>query len=161
MKRLLAIGFVFLAATAQAHADAAHGAKATGGSQPHAAALGRPGQAREVTRTVDVTLSDAMRFSPSVITVKRGETIRFRVTNHGSLKHEFVLGRLAELREHAALMARFPGMEHDDPNAVTVEPGKTAELVWHFTRAGRFHFACLVPGHFEAGMRGRIIVTAE
>ena len=124
----------------------------------HASALGEPGNAAKITRTVDIVMSDAMRYTPSSIKVKRGETIRFRVKNTGQTKHEMVLGSLAELKEHAKTMIKFPEMEHDDPNAISVEPGKTGELVWRFTKAGKFDFACLVPGHFDAGMRGKIAV---
>jgi len=99
-----------------------------------------------------------MRYTPASIKVKRGETIRFRVKNAGQIKHEMVLGSLAELKEHAKTMTKFPEMEHDDPNAISVEPGKTDEMVWRFTKAGKFDFACLVPGHFEAGMQGKIAV---
>ena len=136
-------------------------ALATGTAQAspgHAAALGKPGDPARVDRTIEIATSDDMRFSPSEIRVKRGQTIRFKVVNGGQMKHEMVLGTLAELKAHAALMRKFPEMEHDDPNAVTVEPGKAGELVWLFTRTGNFDFACLVPGHFEAGMRGRIRV---
>lgn len=132
---------------AQAHAN-----------EGHASSLGKPGNPAKVTRTVDIVMSDAMRYTPASIKVKRGETIRFRVKNTGQLKHEMVLGSRAELQEHAKTMARFPEMEHDDPNAISVEPGKTGELVWRFTKAGKFDFACLVPGHFEAGMQGNIAV---
>ena len=124
----------------------------------HASSLGQPGNPAKVTRTVDIVMSDAMRYTPANIKVKRGETIRFRVKNTGQIKHEMVLGSLAELKEHAKSMAKFPEMEHDDPNAISVEPGKTGELVWRFTQAGKFDFACLVPGHFEAGMQGKISV---
>ena len=124
----------------------------------HASPLGQPGNPAKVTRTVDIVMSDAMRYTPSSIKVKRGETIRFRVKNTGQIKHEMVLGSLAELKEHAKTMTKFPEMEHDDPNAISVEPGKTGELVWRFTKAGKFDFACLVPGHFEAGMQGKIAV---
>lgn len=124
----------------------------------HAAALGQPGDPAKATRTVEIRMSDAMRFTPASIKVKKGETIRFVVKNEGRLKHEMVLGSLAELKEHAETMAKFPEMEHDDPNAISVEPGKTGELVWRFTKAGKFDFACLVPGHFEAGMQGKISV---
>jgi uncharacterized cupredoxin-like copper-binding protein len=127
-------------------------------SPGHASALGKPGDPAKIDRTIEIASGDNMRFSPNEIRVKRGQTIRFKVVNGGQMKHEMVLGTLAELKEHAALMRKFPEMEHDDPNAVTVEPGKTGELVWRFTRAGNFDFACLVPGHFEAGMRGRILV---
>ncbi len=124
----------------------------------HAPNLGQPGNQSKVTRTVDIVMSDAMRFTPDNISVKRGETIRFRVKNTGQLKHEMVLGSRAELNEHAKAMAKFPEMEHADPNAISVEPGKTGELVWRFTKSGKFDFGCLVPGHFEAGMQGQIAV---
>ena len=103
-------------------------------------------------------MSDAMRFKPASIKVKRGETVRFIVRNTGKVKHEMVLGTIKELKEHAALMRKSPQMEHADPNQVSVDPGMTGELVWQFTRAGTFDFACLVPGHFEAGMVGKIRV---
>jgi len=127
-------------------------------SGQHAADLGRPASISAATRTVEVAMGDSMRFKPERIETRRGETIRFVVRNHGQVKHEFVLGTPAELKKHAALMAQFPQMEHDDPNAVSVEPGKTAEFAWTFAKSGSFDFACLVPGHFEAGMKGKINV---
>lgn len=127
----------------------------------HAAALGRPGDPAKATRTIAVEMNDQMRFNPASIEVKRGETIRFVVKNVGKLKHEMVLGTQKELKEHAAMMRNMPGMEHADPNQVIVDPGKTGELVWQFTQAGGFDFACLEPGHFEAGMAGKIRVVAK
>ena len=99
-----------------------------------------------------------MRYIPAKIKVKRGETIKFVVHNNGTVKHEMVLGTIKELKEHAVLMQKFPEMEHVDPNMASVEPGKTGELLWQFTRAGTFTFACLQPGHFEAGMVGKVAV---
>jgi uncharacterized cupredoxin-like copper-binding protein len=125
----------------------------------HATALGKPGDPGKVTRNVAVEMNDSMRFLPDSIRVKRGETIRFIVRNTGKVKHEMVLGTIKELKEHAELMRKFPEMEHADPNQVSVEPGMTGELVWQFSKAGTFDFACLVPGHFEAGMVGKIRVS--
>lgn len=139
-----------------AHASSHHSVAAE--DRGHAAALGAPASLKDATVTVEVLMNDTMRFSPERITIKRGETVRFVVRNQGSAKHEMVLGTLAELKEHAALMRKFPSMEHEDPNAISVEPGKTGEFAWTFSKAGSFDFACLVPGHFEAGMKGRIIV---
>jgi uncharacterized cupredoxin-like copper-binding protein len=102
--------------------------------------------------------ADTMRFTPARIEVRRGETVSFRVTNAGKALHETVLGTLADLREHAELMRRFPNMQHDEPNMIHVAPGKTGTLTWQFTRAGEFHYGCLVPGHFEAGMVGMVVV---
>ena len=143
----LAVAAMF-ARTAVAHGDEDHGA------------IGTPGQASKVTRTVAVDMTDAMRFNPASITARQGETIRFTVKNSGQLKHEFVLGTEKELKEHYELMKKFPEMEHSDPNMVTVAPGKTGEVVWQFTKAGKVDFACLQPGHYDAGMKGAVNVAA-
>jgi uncharacterized cupredoxin-like copper-binding protein len=121
--------------------------------------IGKPGLASKVSRTVKVDMSDTMRFSSSNIAVKQGETIRFIVKNSGKVKHEMVLGTEKELKAHAELMKKNPEMEHADDNMVTVAPGKTGELIWQFTRAGKVEFACLQPGHFEAGMKGVVTVA--
>jgi uncharacterized cupredoxin-like copper-binding protein len=123
-----------------------------------AAPFGHPGAAKAADRTVAVTLSDDMRFQPDHLTVRTGETVRFVVRNAGKVPHEMVLGTDASLREHAAMMRLSADMAHDDPGGVMVEPGRQRELVWTFDRPGRFAFACLVPGHFEAGMRGSVVV---
>ena len=141
-----------------------HGGKAAHkprAQQPkgHRAALGAPGDPTKVTRTVEIGMSDDMRFRPASVEVKKGETVRFLVKNNGGIRHEMVLGTRTELEAHAAHMRQSPGMEHHDPNAVSVEPGKTGTLIWRFTKAGRFDFACLVPGHFEAGMVGKLVVN--
>ena len=141
-----------------AHGDEDRGNKPVQHKEEHASALGKPGDVKKVTHTVEVGMNDTMRFSPDKIAAKRGETIRFVVKNNGKLKHEMVLGTVKELKEHAALMRKFPDMEHADPNQVSVEPGKTAELIWQFTKDGTFDFACLQAGHFEAGMVGKVIV---
>ena len=105
-------------------------------------------------------MSDSMRFTPSNIPAKKGETVRFVLKNEGKLKHEMVLGTIAELKEHAALMVKFPQMEHSDRNQVSVEPGKTGELFWQFTKSGKVDFACLQAGHYEAGMKGQVVVAS-
>jgi len=147
---------------ATASATSNHGHKAPAGKyNGHAAALGRPAALTAATRTVEIDMGDNMRFSPERIEIKQGDTVRFIARNKGQIKHEMVLGTVAELKKHAALMLKFPEMEHDDPNAVSVAPGKTGEFAWTFTKAGSFDFACLIPGHFEAGMKGRIVVVKK
>ena len=121
-------------------------------------AFGIAGDRKRVTRTVTMEMSDAMRFVPASLEVKRGDTVRFVVRNRGKLMHELVIGTLDELKEHAALMKKFPEMEHDEPYMAHVQPGKTGEIVWLFNRAGEFSYACLVAGHFEAGMVGKLTV---
>jgi uncharacterized cupredoxin-like copper-binding protein len=120
---------------------------------------GIAGDARAVRRTITLRMGDDMRFAPSHITVRRGETVRLRVENQGQVLHEIVLGTPATLDEHAQLMIKFPTMEHDEPYMAHVAPGQTGELLWRFNRAGRFDFACLIAGHYQAGMKGTITVT--
>jgi uncharacterized cupredoxin-like copper-binding protein len=123
--------------------------------------FGRTGDPKRVSRTILISGDDQMRFTPSKISVKRGETIRFVLRNDGRVMHEMVLGTLTQLKEHADLMKKHPGMEHDEPYMTHVGPGKTGQIVWTFDKPGEFHFACLVPGHFEAGMRGTINVLVQ
>lgn len=122
-------------------------------------AFGRQGDPRSITRTIAIEMSDMMRFDPADVTIRQGETIRFVVTNTGRLSHEMVLGTMEELKEHGELMKKHPGMEHDEPYMSHVGPGRKEEMVWHFDKAGEFYYACLIPGHFEAGMLGKITVT--
>ncbi len=120
--------------------------------------VGKPGLADEVDRTVTVTMSDDMSFMPANIDVEAGETIRFELTNDGVLKHEMVIGNSEYLIEHAKLMQKFPGMEHEEPNMLQLDSSESGELIWKFTESGNVDFACLQPGHFEAGMKGKIAV---
>jgi uncharacterized cupredoxin-like copper-binding protein len=120
--------------------------------------FGRQGDAKQVSRTVDVEMDDHLRYRPSKITVKQGETIRFRVRNSGRAMHEMVLGTMEELKAHARLMRHHGSMAHHEPYIAHVEPGKTGTMLWQFTQPGEFHYGCLVPGHLEAGMLGSIVV---
>ena len=129
-------------------------------AQTRETAFGKPGDPRNVTQTIAVKMTDAMEFNPSRITVREGETVRFVVTNAGKKKHEMVIGTLAGLKEHAALMKKHRGMKHDAPYMAHVAPGKTETLDWQFTQPGEFHYACLVGHHLEDGMAGQINVVA-
>lgn len=165
-KSLLAIAgaasLSILPATASAHGSA-H-AESAGKRKNEATtvyeekAFGRPGARARATRTVRIVGTDDMRYTPARIRVKQGETVRFVVRNGGKMLHETVLGTKPELLEHYALMKKFPDMEHDEPYMAHLKPGQTGEMVWQFTKAGEFYFACLVDGHYEAGMFGRITV---
>ena len=157
----ISIGMLSLSAVVHAGTGHDHDASHNGSMEmhdEHASAIGKPGDPDKVTRTINVDMNDTMRFKPAKITVKKGETIKFVVKNSGRIKHEMVLGSAQELKEHAAMMKKMPGMEHADENMVVVEPGKTGEIVWQFTKPGKADFACLQPGHFEAGMRGKIAI---
>ena len=159
LNEFFAMTLVAVAGLAVAHNGEDHGKKPGASQEDHAAALGKPGDPKKVSRSVEITMSDAMRFSPSSVAVKRNQTIRFVLKNEGKLKHEMVLGTIKELKQHAALMLKFPQMEHADANQASVDAGKTGELVWQFTKAGTFDFACLQAGHYEAGMKGQVVVA--
>lgn len=163
MKTTLLLAALFAASLttlpAFAHGEKKHAAAAAAVAEQTAWGIaGKPGQ---ITRTLTIDMTDAMRFTPDTLAVKEGETVRFAVKNKSDMLHEMVIGTPDELAKHAALMARFPDMQHDEPYMVHVGPGNTGEIVWHFNRAGSFEFACLIAGHYEAGMRGTITVTQK
>lgn len=143
------------AAAGGSHGDNRHGGAAPMKEQKPWGIAGSPKRAR----TIEIRMTDDMRFAPGRIEVRQGETIRFVVRNEGRMLHEMVLGDRRSLDEHAALMKKFPDMEHDEPYMTHVKPGASEEIVWNFNRPGEFHYACLIPGHYEAGMVGAITVT--
>ena len=147
-----------LSGQAIAHGDA-HPTKKAAPTIKEQKDWGIAGDGKTVKRTVVVTMTDTMRFSPELLTVKQGETVRIVVRNRGQMLHEFVLGTKKELEEHAALMVKFPNMEHDEPYMAHVPAGKTGEIIWTFNRAGEFDFACLIAGHYQAGMVGKVLVV--
>ena len=155
MRALVMALALAVAAPALAHGDRAHRAGPVVNEQKD---WGIAGDAKAARRTVEFRMGDDMRFRPDVLRVKRGETLRLRIVNDGRQLHEYVLGTPAENARHAELMVKFPDMEHDEPWMAHVKPGATGEIVWTFNRAGSFEFACLIAGHYGAGMKGRVIV---
>lgn len=119
---------------------------------------GHPGDPAKVVRTIDVTMSDDMHFTPSSFEVKSGETIRFFVKNTGKMKHEMVIGDMKMIRAHVEMMKNMPDMQHNGAGMLSLLPGQKGALVWQFTNAGEVDFACTVPGHLEAGMTAKIMV---
>ncbi|MEB0011063.1 cupredoxin family protein [Glaciimonas sp. Gout2] len=143
-----------IATTSIANAD-------TGHASSENPASGAPGTITKVNRTIHIAMADDMRFTPANVTVKQGETVKFVVANNGKLQHEMVIGSTAELSKHAEMMRQMPEMKHHESNQITVEPGKTADLIWTFGKTTKVDFACLEPGHFEAGMKGKVNVVVS
>ncbi|QOF76881.1 plastocyanin/azurin family copper-binding protein [Variovorax sp. 38R] len=160
----LVAGLALAAVSTFATAHESHAPKARTAAAPTLApeqkAWGIAGKASAVKRTIDIAMADDMTFTPSVLEVREGDTIRLRLKNRGKDLHELVLGTAAVIEDHAAMMKKHPGMEHDEPWMAHVQPGKTGELIWTFNRAGDFDFACLVKDHYELGMAGRVRVLA-
>jgi len=168
MKRWLLAGALLALKAAGVHAADAHDHAHGSAAMPlHATQTpwGIAADPSRAERMVEVRMRDSMRFAPSVINVRRGETVRLVLVNEGKLEHEFVLGTEAEIRRHEAMMAKATGAHAHTPHAesapsgmATVAPGASEMLVWTFNRPGTFTFACLVPGHYPAGMRGQLVV---
>lgn len=182
-RRLRAAAALMTAAGLLAAAPAAFAAPGQAGhNHASATAVGEPAKATAKTRTVRITMGDSF-YEPETVPVKAGETVRFVITNSGGLLHEFNIGTAAMHADHQKEMAmmmdhgmitptgvneammamdhsNMPGMghsmKHDDPNSVLVEPGRTRELTWKFTKDATIEFACNIPGHYESGMVGRI-----
>jgi uncharacterized cupredoxin-like copper-binding protein len=137
----------------------------TGNHSHDELAIGTPGKAGRAKRAINITMSETgdgkMIFTPASFTAREGETLRLKFFNKGETDHEFVMDKQEAILEHKALMEKFPEMEHDDPNAIRLAPGKRGEIVWTFSKAGTFAFGCLIPGHYEAGMKGDIAVAGK
>ena len=164
MKKLTSTLFALIIAgssmTAMAHGDDEH-AKKAGPVKMEQKEWGIAGDAKAVKHTVTLSMSDTMRFTPDKIDVRQGDTVKIVMKNSGKQMHELVIGTRKELEEHAALMVKFPTMEHSEPYMAHVAPGKTGEIIWTFNKPGNFDFACLIAGHFQAGMLGKITVAAS
>lgn len=157
MSRLLILSTLMLSFAAPAFAAGTH--KDSHGDEM---AAGTPGKAGTVDRTVEVSMIETddgeMLYEPRDLSFEKGETVRFIITNTGYGEHEFVLDSTDENQKHKALMEEFPEMEHADPNAIRLQPGESGEIVWTFTKAGAFEYACLIPGHYESGMHGPVSI---
>ncbi|HEX5739231.1 MAG TPA: cupredoxin family protein [Hydrogenophaga sp.] len=156
---LLALPWALGTSIAKAHGDA-H-AKPTAPVVKEQKPWGIAAEPNQAQRTIEILMTDDMKLSPSHLDVREGETLRLRAINKGKVLHEIVIGTSAELAEHAKMMKKFPTMEHDEPYMAHVAPGQRGDVVWTFNRPGDFEFACLIAGHFEAGMRGTIRVTPK
>lgn len=161
MKKLLPLVMLFASSLVFAHGDDAHAKAAFNPAKAEQKEFGIEGDPARVQRTIKLAMGDDMRFTPNRIKVKEGETVKFIVKNNGQIMHEVVLGTMKELQEHAAMMRKFPTMEHEAPYMAHVKPGASQEIVWTFNRPGEFDFACLIAGHFEAGMVGKIEVAKK
>jgi uncharacterized cupredoxin-like copper-binding protein len=134
--------------------DAGH---SHGGELP----FGEAGDAKKPARLIAITMTEndgKMQFIPNRIEIRKGEQVKFALRNNGELDHEIILATLDMNNAHAKEMAKNPDMEHDEPNAKRLQPKKTGDIIWKFTKAGEFDFSCLIPGHREAGMTGTILV---
>lgn len=101
-------------------------------------------------RVIRVYAGRGYAFSPSSISVARGETVTFVVTTMGPTAHEFMVGPAD------AVAADAPGT----PEVADIGMMQAKSLTYTFDGPGPYAFACHAPGHYEAGMRGTIVVVS-
>ena len=158
LARLCLFGLAVLTSTNAA--PAAPGAK---GHAHTTYAAGVPGDAKKPFRVIEVIATETapgkMSFTPDRITVQRGEQIKFVIRNAGKMDHEFLLDSVAANAKHAVAMMKHPEMVHDDPNGRRITMSASEDMVWKFTKLGTFEYACLIPGHYESGMKGTVDVV--
>ena len=160
MIRSLRLAAVLAAATLTSSAALAGPGEA--GHAHKSFAAGEPGDPKKPARIVPVSMREMddgkMLYFPDTLEVRQGEQVKFVLKNGGKTDHEFMLDSLEQNAKHKVAMQKNPDMEHDDPNGKRLAPGKGNEIVWRFTKPGTYEFACLIPGHYEAGMHGTIVV---
>ena len=140
--------------------------------------IGEKGKLSEVNRTVEIKMYDNY-FEPNEIKIKKGETIKFIVSNYGELVHEFNISTKEMHIKHQAEMMKMVenqilladkidkkkmkemakkdhSMAHSHSNSVLLEPNQSAELIWKFSANTDLEAACNVPGHYQAGMIAKI-----
>ena len=157
--RIAAIGMITAASTwAAAHGPHEHAPTSKKPISKQEYPWGRQGDPAKAGKTIEVDMADTMRFTPSQMIIKSGQTVKFVVQNTGKVMHEMVIGTEEELVKHAELMKKHPGMEHDEPYMAHVAPGKKETITWTFNKPGTYMYGCLIPGHWEAGMKGTIKV---
>jgi uncharacterized cupredoxin-like copper-binding protein len=142
---------------AVAHGD--HKRHATHKAQSFAA--GEPGDPKRPSRVVEIVMTDdgaKMAYAPDRLEVKKGEQIKFVLKNVGVVDHEFLIDTVKNNAQHKLEMEKNPDLEHEEPNGARVKPGATREILWRFTKSGTFEFACLLPGHYESGMKGVVAI---
>ncbi len=125
-------------------------------------AAGEPSDPKKPARVVPVTMREMddgkMAFFPAELQVRTGEQVKFVLKNAGKTDHEFMLDTVERNAKHKLAMEKNPDMEHDDPNGKRLAPEKNSEIVWKFSKPGTYEFACLIPGHYESGMHGTVVV---
>jgi len=162
--RLTVNGWIAAMVVAAAVASPANAGPGAAGHTHVTFNAGTPGDPKKPFRVIEMMATEGngtMAFDPPRIEVFQGEQIKFVIKNAGELDHEFMLETFEANQKHAIEMQKNPEMEHDDPNGKRVVSKKQVELIWKFSKLGTFEYACLIPGHYEAGMKGVVEVKSK
>ena len=120
---------------------------------------------REAGEVLEITLdAEEWRFEPSIVEVPMGHRVKLTLVNDGRVEHDVeIAGVPAENIEVMDGVERHErlggGLHHEGVVAAHAEPGTTATVMFTVTEAGEYDFACTIPGHKEAGMVGKLVVT--
>ncbi|MEX2144841.1 MAG: cupredoxin domain-containing protein [Candidatus Spechtbacterales bacterium] len=112
-----------------------------------------PSQPNQGQKVVKMTMTD-FAFDPAIVNVSENETVKFVITNNGVVKHEFRIASMHEIEEHMGSGHGDHNGADNDANVLVLEPGETGEITYTFKGGEKLIFACLLPGHYEAGMKG-------
>jgi uncharacterized cupredoxin-like copper-binding protein len=158
---LLALAGAAYGPTAMSRASAHGEHSAHDGHSARSFEAGEPGDPAKPFRTVEIVMTDGagtMSYAPDRIEARKGEQLKFVIRNDGQVDHEILIDSVANNQKHKAEMEKSPDMDHEEPNGARLKPAGRKELIWRFTRSGTFEYACLLPGHYETGMKGVIVV---
>ena len=140
--------------------------------------IGEKGDPAEVVKVIKVNMYDNY-YEPNKFKIKKNQTIKFIVYNHGEFIHEFNIAtkemhlkhqpEMMKMVENEILLAdkidrvkmkkiakKDHSMSHSHANSVLLEPNDRAEIIWKFNTDSDLEAACNVPGHYEAGMIAKI-----
>ena len=140
--------------------------------------IGEKGDPAEVVRVIKVKMYDNY-YEPNEFKIKKNQTIKFVIFNHGEFVHEFNIAtkemhlkhqpEMMMMVENEILLAdridkkkmnelskKNQSMKHSHSNSVLIEPNKGAEIIWKFNTEAELEAACNVPGHYEVGMIAKI-----
>ncbi len=109
-------------------------------------------------RTIEVAMTDDLRYDPDELIVRAGETVRFLVRNEGTMVHEFLIGTPEDQVGFEEEMAEGHGGDHEDEVGVSVDPGDMAEFTYTFGAEGEILVGCHQPGHYAGGMVANLTV---
>ena len=143
--------------------------------------IGEKGKASDVSKVIEIKMYDNY-YEPNIIEVKKGETIKFVVINLGELVHEFniatkemhikhqpemmmmvekdiLLGDRIDIKKMKEAAKTDHSMAHSHSNSVLLEPKKSADLIWKFSKNTKLEAACNIPGHYESGMVAKVNIN--
>ena len=141
--------------------------------------IGEKGDPNNIDRVIKIKMYDNY-YEPNLINIKKGETIKFIITNLGEMVHEYNIGtkemhikhqpEMQKLIDHEIITfdkidkkkmkemsKKDHSLAHSHSNSIMLEPKTQGEIIWKFSKDIELEMACNIPGHYESGMVGKII----